>query len=147
MVIIIDKEYIDGLKMCNQIEFLFDEKLNSCTFNFNIEEKSIEFYITMNNKIGMHQLNTALIVLNCNIRKLQRKEWSRFHKIHENKWCDNEWKTYYSYRLRCSKIINIIEEEFKATKTKVSFLETPKKQIFTVTSTRTVYTTIPENLL
>ena len=54
MVIIIDKEYIDGLKMCNQIEFLFDEKLNSCTFNFNIEEKWIEFYITMNKKIGMH---------------------------------------------------------------------------------------------
>ena len=43
--------------------------------------------------------------------------------------------------------MNIIEEEFKATKTKVSFLETPKKQIFTVTSTGTVYTTIPENLL
>ena len=74
MVIIIDKEYIDGLKMCNQIEFLFDEKLNSCTFNFNIEEKWIEFYITMNKKIGMHQLNTALTVLNGNIRKLQRKE-------------------------------------------------------------------------
>ena len=126
---------------------LFDEKLNSCTFNFNIEEKWIDFYITMNNKIGMHQLNTALIVLNGNIRKLQRKGWSRFHKIHENKWYDNEWKTYYARRLRCSKIMNIIEVEFKATKNKVSFLGTPKKQIFTVTSTGTVYATIPENLL
>ena len=50
MVIIINEEIVDGLKMCNEIEFLFDERLQSCTFNFNIEEKWIEFYVTMKKK-------------------------------------------------------------------------------------------------
>ena len=33
MVAIIDDEFINGIKMCNQVEFLFEDKLISCTFN------------------------------------------------------------------------------------------------------------------
>ena len=113
MVIIIDEEYIDGIKMCNQIQFLFEERLISCTFNFNINEKWIKFYLTLNQKIGIHQMSTALIILNSPIKNLRRKGWSRFHKIYETKWFNVKWKPLYSYRIRSSKIIEQIQEEIK----------------------------------
>ena len=109
MVTIIDDEFINGIKMCNQVEFLFEEKLISCTFNFNIDNKWIEFYVTLRQKI--HQLNTLLIVLNGKIRNLRQKEWSKFHKIHETKWLDDKFKPLYSYRIRTSKIIEQIVKE------------------------------------
>ena len=71
MVIINDEEYIDGIKMCNQIQFLFDERLISCTFNFDIKQKWIEFYVTLKKKISIQQLTTALIILNGSVKNLQ----------------------------------------------------------------------------
>ena len=80
-MIIIDEEYIDGIKMYNQIQFLFEERLISCTFNFNINEKWIESYLSFNQKIGIHQMNTALIALNGPIKIYEEKGGADFTKF------------------------------------------------------------------
>ena len=62
--------------MCNGVEFLFDEDLNSFTFNFGNDpaRKWFEFYITTKTRLGIHQIITTLIILNGGIMKLQVKD-------------------------------------------------------------------------
>ena len=73
MTIIIEGEFIDGIKLCDNIKFLFEDFLVTCTFNFNIVDNWIEFYLTLNRRLTIHQLNTALIFLNEQNKKLQKK--------------------------------------------------------------------------
>ena len=116
MTIIIEGEFIDGIKLCDNIKYLFEDFLVKCTFNFNIVDNWIEFYLTLNRRLTIHQLNTALIFLNEQNKKLQKKGWSRFQKINEKKWIDAKGRLVYSYLVRSSRIIQEVKKQMEEIK-------------------------------
>ena len=56
MMIKIDGEEIDGIKICDYINFLFAKSIRTSTYNFNDESKWIEFIITLYKPLTKNKL-------------------------------------------------------------------------------------------
>ena len=99
----LDGEEIDGIAICNVINYLLE---NSIYYNFNIEDKWIEFYVTVKKPLTINQMSIALYHLNAQMSYLQSKGWSHCFKNKETRWYDEFWKPLHSYAIMTLKTTN-----------------------------------------
>ena len=79
----IDGEEIDGIEICDYLNDLLEETIRTSTYNFNTENKCIEFYLTLNRRLFINEISVVLCGLNLKSYILQNKGWCCFFKKRE----------------------------------------------------------------
>ena len=74
----IDGEEINGIKIYDYINFLFEKSIRTSTYNFNEESKWMEFIITLCKPLTKNKLTIISSYLNVQIYELQKKRVQSF---------------------------------------------------------------------
>ena len=107
MMIKIDGEEDDGIKICDHINVLLKKTIRTSTYNFDAKSKWFEYYVTLNKPLTTYQASIGLATLNHGFIKLLQKNWITFTKSKGTKCYDNLQNEFYTYKFRCYRIVEL----------------------------------------